>query len=365
MRAFGSTPHLSLPDDNPIPNPIPPTDCRSGCDAVSEGGSAFVPAGGSPRGPVAGPARSAAGPVADPWSPAAPRPRRPARRAPRLLRTLGSAAAEALWPTRCVGCDRPGTLLCPDCAAALPAIEQRLACPRCGAPFGSLVCTECTRCREPQDDCPVAAGEPDGRAALPAAPFDELDAVCCYGVDEWPLDRLVRAYKDGGERRAAELLGALVAQAACDAGLAGGGGKEPCAAPAGRRDCRDACCRDSRRPVLAPPGAVTFVPCTPRAFARRGFDHMERVARAAADGLGLPVADVLARCDVRDQRGLSREERARNVLGSLVVLEPLAGARLLVLDDVVTTGATLGAAARALRSAGASQVTAAAVVRAW
>ena len=92
---------------------------------------------------------------------------------------------------------------------------------------------------------------------------------------------------------------------------------------------------------------------------------MERVAREAGEALGLPVVDVLARCDARDQRGLSRAGRTGNIEGSLVVLGRLDGARLLLLDDVVTTGATLGAAARALRAAGACGVAAAAVARAW
>lgn len=257
--------------------------------------------------------------------------------AARLGARLAGGFAELLWPTRCVGCDRPGTLLCPDCAAALPAIEQRHACPHCGAPFGRLVCTECTRCRE-RDEGVWDPGRSDGPAALPAAPFDVLDAVCCYGVHEWPLDRLVRAYKDGGERRASALLAALVCQAVDDAGLMRAG---------------------------VPPDAVAFVPCTPAAFARRGFDHMERVARAAGEGLGLPVVDVLARRDAPDQRGLSREGRSANIEGSLVALERLDGARILLLDDVVTTGATLGAAARVLRDAGACGVAAAAVARAW
>ena len=61
--------------------------------------------------------------------------------------TLGSkalcAVADALWPRRCAGCDRPGVLICPECERTLPRIDQRWACRRCGAPYGHLVCTEC------------------------------------------------------------------------------------------------------------------------------------------------------------------------------------------------------------------------------
>lgn len=248
-------------------------------------------------------------------------------------RRLAEGFAELLWPTRCAGCDAPGHLLCPECAARLPVIGQRHACPRCGAPFGSLVCTECTACLERRDD------------ALDAPPAGEtwlsLDGVRCFGVHAWPLDSLVRVYKDGGERRAAALLARFAAAALLDAA------DVPGAVAPGELD------------------AVVFVPATPAAYARRGFDHMEPLAREAAHLLGLPLADVLARRDASDQRGLSRTERSRNARGSMVVLGRLDGARLLLMDDVVTTGATMGAAARALREAGASAVWGAAVARVW
>ncbi len=256
-----------------------------------------------------------------------------------IARRLADGAAETLWPTRCLGCERPGALLCPDCAAALPAIDQSRACPRCGVPFGSLVCTECTDCLErSEDDLGEGSREPDGWAH----PLASLDGVCCYGLHEWPLDRIVRGYKDAGERRASLLLSALIAQAIGDAGNMRGDG------------------------VFSTPfDGVTFVPCTPDAFARRGFDHMEEVARHAAGALNLPFVDALARWAPRDQRGLGKVLRAENARASLVPVVDLGGARVLLLDDVLTTGATLGAAAEALRRAGAVQVAAATAVRAW
>jgi hypothetical protein len=55
-----------------------------------------------------------------------------------------SRICSRLAPTRCAGCDMPGALLCRrECARALPRIDRRWACPRCGAPFGYLTCTEC------------------------------------------------------------------------------------------------------------------------------------------------------------------------------------------------------------------------------
>lgn len=235
----------------------------------------------------------------------------------RFVNGLGRAATEALWPTRCLGCDAPGSLLCTACIASLPAIDQAHACPRCGAPFGSLVCTECTGCLE------------DGPGGLEA-----LDGVGCYGMYDWPLDRVLRGYKDRGERRAAGLLAEMLTQAVGAHGAVSW-------------------------------NCVTFVPCTRGAFARRGHDHMEAVARETGRILGLPVLDVLARREVQDQRGLTRLQRAANVRDSLVVVRPLEGLDCLLVDDVLTTGATLVSAAKTLRQGGAGGVFGACVARAW
>ena len=250
------------------------------------------------------------------------------------LRRLKEGACEALWPTRCVGCDALGELLCPRCRSLLAPIDQALACPRCGAPFGRLVCTECTDClvRDDDEGAGSAGGEGSDAARAPRC----LEAVRSFGMLEWPLDRMVRAYKDAGERRLAVPLGRALALAA----------------------------RQGYGARLEQAAGVAFVPCTPRAYARRGFDHMEHLARATAAELGLPMLDVLARRSLRDQRDLSRQDRAANALGSFAVVGPVEGLVLLV-DDVLTTGATLEAAACALRMRGASCVLGATVAHAW
>ena len=53
-------------------------------------------------------------------------------------------ALEALSPTRCAGCERSGALICQDCLASLVLIDPCHSCIRCGAPFGDLLCTECS-----------------------------------------------------------------------------------------------------------------------------------------------------------------------------------------------------------------------------
>jgi predicted amidophosphoribosyltransferase len=111
--------------------------------------------------------------------------------------------------------------------------------------------------------------------------------------------------------------------------------------------------------------ALCFVPATHAAYQRRGFDHMELVARELAWLLGLPLADLLVRAEGRDQRVLGRSERADNLRGTVEVMGDVSGLSLLLVDDVITTGASLTACAEALRERGAARVTGCAAVRVW
>ena len=125
--------------------------------------------------------------------------------------------------------------------------------------------------------------------------------------------------------------------------------------------------------LVAPPGSAPFllvpVPSAPQAVRARGHDHARRLAARAARTLrgeqwpvrALPLLSLTR--TVADQAGLSTTERAANLAGALVARRMLVGHRVIVVDDVVTTGATLIEAARALRAAGAD-VQGAAVVAA-
>ena len=104
---------------------------------------------------------------------------------------------------------------------------------------------------------------------------------------------------------------------------------------------------------------LVVVPSTRASSRRRGYDPLARLARAAACPAGSRVlrgALVHAR-DVHDSASLSAEDRARNLAGALTVAPALrhrlSGQTVVLLDDVVTTGATLSECARALRVAGA------------
>lgn len=113
------------------------------------------------------------------------------------------------------------------------------------------------------------------------------------------------------------------------------------------------------RQLDPPPGVVLVpVPSSPAAVRERGQDHARRLAAAAARRL--PSARsrslLLPARRVADQSGLSSAQRAANLSGALRVRRRLDGLAVVVVDDVVTTGATLVEATRALRAAGADVV---------
>ena len=246
----------------------------------------------------------------------APRPRRPRRQ---LVHAAAAVVQETLWTTRCAICDAPGALLCADCALALPFIDANRACPRCGAPFGAVQCTECNRTLLAQA----------GREGLP------LDGMGSALALDDAARRLVTTYKDRGERRLAGAIGALIARVVPPR-------------------------------WLQPSTVVTFVPATAAARARRGFDHAELLAQAVADQLGIACLPLLDRPHSADQRLLGRRGRLRNLQQGMACRP---GARVpraaIVVDDVCTTGATLYGAADALRAAGTQQVYGATLARVW
>ena len=107
---------------------------------------------------------------------------------------------------------------------------------------------------------------------------------------------------------------------------------------------------------------LTWAPTTHERRRSRGFDHAELIARAVGKDLGVRTLRLLRREDDRAQHGRNRAERMR---GPEMVARPqVLAKRVAVIDDVVTTGATLFACESALRRAGASDVLLVAVARA-
>ena len=240
-------------------------------------------------------------------------------------------ALEILSPTRCAGCERPGFIICDRCLDTLQLIDPCHSCLLCGAPFGDLLCTECSS-EHLHEEAPF----PEGPAAL-----DRCLAMAGFAD---PLPRIIRAYKDAGERRMAPLLADLLVDTVFHAEDVAG---------------------DRYGGIVSNADAVVFVPATAAAFRRRGFDHMEAIARPFAECAGVPFVDALVKHGTSDQRSLGRRERRDCARGVYEVVEDVRGLRLLLIDDVITTGATMRAAAAALKIAGAATVDALALARVW
>ncbi|MEU6894332.1 phosphoribosyltransferase family protein [Streptomyces sp. NPDC046557] len=212
-------------------------------------------------------------------------------------------------------------------------------CAGCGAPRVVL----CARCRA------ALAGGGAGRARPAAAPagLPVVHAGAAYGD---AVRAVVLAHKERGALPLAGPLGAALAAAVLSGGAGGEGGEG-----------------EAGGLVLVP------VPSTRRQTRARGHDPGRRIALAASArlrGAGVParVVPVLRlRRRVADQAGLGARERWENLAGALEAraagVRSAGGARIVVVDDVMTTGATLAEAARALR-AGGLRVTGAAVVAA-
>lgn len=225
-----------------------------------------------------------------------------------ILRGLNGAASAALdlaFPAACAGCGREGR---PLCAACLPALDARLE---------------------------LRGGTPIGLPADLPAPLLQLEWCAPFAG---PVRAALHQLKYAGERRLAEPLGEAVA-------------------------------RRWRR-VGEGTTLVVPVPVHAQRERERGYDQAALIADVAAGALGLPWARALERARATvAQFELGRDERAANVAGAFRVRDSahvataVAGQWVLLIDDVMTTGATLAACAVALEAAGAYAVSAATVAR--
>jgi ComF family protein len=191
-------------------------------------------------------------------------------------------------------------MLCPPCAHALPALGA--ACARCALPGDAPLCIRCAR-KPP--------------------PWTRAVAAWRYA---YPVDRLLQALKYGGQLALAEPLADGLAHAVLARGF-------------------------------ALPDLIVPLPLSVSRQRERGFDQARLIARRVAQQCGRPLLPALVR--VRDsgpQAALPLARRAANVRDAFVGRVALAGARVALVDDVMTTGATLGEAARALQRSGAREI---------
>ncbi len=210
-----------------------------------------------------------------------------------------------LLPQHCELCvaRTAGDLLCAACACALPRVVA--PCPVCALPS--------------------AGGNACGACLAAPPPYSATVAAFAYA---FPVDRLLQRIKYGGRIALANWAGSSLA-----------------AAVRGTLADRDR------------PDRIVALPLAPARQRDRGFNQAREIAMGVARGTGLRLAAPLERIVAgAPQTALPWAERRRNVRGAFIVRSNVRGARIALVDDVMTTGATLTEAARTLLCAGAARV---------
>lgn len=212
-----------------------------------------------------------------------------------LLNTLLSHIA----PHECLGCRQEGSLLCDLCSQQLKALPER-----------------CYRCHRVS---------PGGRTCQQCRRHTDLFAVRPYTSYEGLAKQLVWQLKFDGAQDAARDLARLLAV-----------GPLP------------------EQAVLVP------VPTASSRVRQRGYDQARLIARGVAVETGVTYADCLKRLGQHHQVGAGRAQRVTQLKGAYRCARPksVQGAHIVLIDDVLTTGATLEAAAAVIRAAGAKRVSA-------
>ncbi len=234
-------------------------------------------------------------------------------RAVRWVRDAAAGVAALFYPAKCARCGiatRWGVAVCETCVKQLPGIEGR-GCRQCGEPLASPSLDLCVRC---------------------GTRIRNFDRAISLGPYEGGWKELLHAYKFAREKAVGRwLAGELSTRLAAE----------------GERI-----------------DAVTYVPMTRSEERERGFNPSRFLARVAARRLGLPERRLLVKVRVTPpQRVLSARERETNLRDAFRAVRSGRGAALLV-DDLLTTGATADECARSLKKAGFDRVIVLTVARA-
>jgi ComF family protein len=218
--------------------------------------------------------------------------------------SIFEVAISVLAPPECINCSAEGLVLCDACAKlSIPAFGER--CWRCNVLSpNSKTCVACRRIGSP--------------------------SFVWVATDHDKLARdLLSFYKFGHNRAAAEPIARMMLKTLHD-----------------------------YRPVNFIDYLIIPVPTATGRMRQRGFGHSELLAKVIARRLGMCYSQALRRLDQTRQLGARREDRLIQLSQSFAVSRPsqIAGQKILLIDDVVTTGGTIISAAIELRAAGAKQV---------
>ena len=235
--------------------------------------------------------------------------------APPSLRKIPGRLFSLIFPDECRICSQPlheisRIPVCPTCLAKPQALAAEYFCVQCRSPF---------RSRFPLDE--------QGRCALCRRGVRGFDAAYSFGFYEDELRELIHLFKYGRVQPLAKPLGRLLASALP---------------------------RERSFDVIVP------MPLHWRKRWRRGFNQAALLAGEIRRRTHVPVRNALRRVkNTPAQAGLTNSKRRLNVSGAFRAKSKTAllGKRVLLIDDVMTTGATAASCARALKAAGAAEVT--------
>lgn len=211
-----------------------------------------------------------------------------------------TTVADLLFPRRCAGCDRRGDWLCADCARTLHPLYP-VGCPRCGVPriHGTCSC----------------------RTLHPAIER----AISPYPYTGWVANAIRRLKYERESARAQDLGQHLI---------------EPVRA-------------------LGPLDGIVPVPLHPRKYRERGFNQTELLGRVVSDALNVPILPMIQRTrHTTAQMTLGANDRRQNVAHAFMFAgeSVVPDGRYVLIDDVRTTGSTLGACAEAMAAGGIAHV---------